>query len=61
VTKDEADKLTSFKNLCNCGGYARSMNGRPENQPHMAWCPQYREYAEWYEAKHSTPTPEGGG
>jgi hypothetical protein len=37
----------SFKNYCTCGGYARTMNGRGEEQPHMRWCPQYEEYAEY--------------
>lgn len=52
MTKDEAQKLTSFKHYCNCGGYAFSMNGRPAKQPHTTWCPQYAEYAEWYAALH---------
>lgn len=38
--------------MCNCGGYAWPLNGRPEKQPHMAWCPQAKEYAEWYQALH---------
>jgi hypothetical protein len=38
----------TFKNYCTCGGYAWSMNGRDPKQPHMAWCPQFKEYAEWY-------------
>jgi len=41
----------SFKNYCTCGGYAWQMNGRPEAQPHMEWCPQRQEYAEWWAAK----------
>jgi hypothetical protein len=39
----------SFDNYCTCGGYAWQMNGRPEAQPHMSWCPQREEYAAWYE------------
>lgn len=38
----------TFVNHCNCGGYAWEMNGRPESQPHMGWCPQRDEYAAWY-------------
>jgi len=53
MTKDEAVALKTFKNYCSCGGYAIHMNGRPESQPHMPWCPQYEEYAEWYRAIHS--------
>ena len=47
--KEEAN-LKSFKNYCTCGGYARDINGRPAEQPHMTWCPQYAEYGEWYRA-----------
>lgn len=43
-------RLWTFKNFCTCGGYASSINGRPISQPHMSWCPQAKEYAEWYEA-----------
>lgn len=53
MTKTEAQALRSFKHYCSCGGFAHQMNGRPANQPHMTWCPQYHEYAEWYEALHS--------
>lgn len=45
---DKDGRLISFGNYCNCGGYAWQMNGRPEAQPHMDWCPQREEYAEWY-------------
>ena len=51
MTHDEALKLRSFKHYCTCGGYAWRMNGRPEEQPHMDWCPQHDEYAEWFQAK----------
>jgi len=37
-----------FKHWCTCGGHAWRMNGRDPKQPHMAWCPQLEEYAEWY-------------
>ncbi len=50
MTHEEAKNLKSFKNYCQCGGFAWEMNGRPESQPHMDWCPQYAEYAEWYKA-----------
>lgn len=54
VICDRTEKPKFFKNHCNCGGYAWTMNGRPESQPHMAWCPQLEEYAEWYATiKHS--------
>jgi len=53
MTKDEAMALRTFKNHCSCGGYANTINGRPDNQPHMTWCPQFAEYAEWCKAMHS--------
>jgi len=40
----------SFANSCTCGGYAHSMNGRNAMQPHISWCPQYMEYAEYVQA-----------
>lgn len=52
----EATKLKFFKNTCSCGGYAHSMNGRPESQPHMNWCPQYDEYGEWWRALNEVVT-----
>lgn len=42
--------MTTFRNPCNCGGYAHTLNGRPAAQPHMTWCPQYAEYAAWFKA-----------
>jgi hypothetical protein len=57
VTYDEAKTLKSFKEYCTCGGHAWQMNGRPEASPHMAWCPQAAEYAEWWKALHSVPPP----
>lgn len=53
MTKIEAENLKTFKHRCNCGGYAWTMNGRPENQPHMSWCPQFHEYRIWYKALNS--------
>lgn len=52
MTREEALKLTSFKNYCNCGGHAWQINGRPQSNPHMSWCPQNEEYLEWYKAIH---------
>jgi len=52
VTHQEAVALRSFKNYCMCGGFAWTMNGRPERQPHMDWCQQMQEYAEWWRALH---------
>ena len=52
MTKDEAKNLKRFKNICNCGGYAYELNGRSEKQPHMERCPQFKEYAEWWEDSH---------
>lgn len=53
MTRAEALALKQFKHLCNCGGYAYSMNGRDRANPHMSWCPQDAEYREWYEAMYS--------
>lgn len=53
MTKQEAEKLKRFEHYCNCGGYAHTMNGRPENNPHMNWCLQKPQYDEWYLALHS--------
>jgi hypothetical protein len=51
--------MARFNNYCTCGGYAWTMNGRPESQPHMAWCPQREEYAKWYAKQRATDL--GGG
>lgn len=40
--------ITTYKNYCNCGGYAASMTGRDERYPHMRWCDQYKEYNDLY-------------
>lgn len=50
MTRQEAKALKSFKNHCNCGGHAWQVNGRPQAQPHMDWCPQRDEYAGWWRA-----------
>ena len=52
MIKQEAENLISFKNYCNCGGFAFQLNGRPESSPRMHWCPQLEEYEEWYTALH---------
>lgn len=39
--------MTTFEHHCTCGGYAWRMNGRDPRQPHMSWCPQAEEYAEY--------------
>jgi hypothetical protein len=54
MTREQAQALKSFKHYCNCGGFAWQMNGRSQEQPHMDWCPQYDEYAEWWAAMHAT-------
>jgi hypothetical protein len=61
MTETEAKNLKSFKEYCTCGGHAWQMNGRPEASPHMAWCPQAAEYAEWWAALHPTPPVERCG
>ena len=47
---EEAKNLKSFKNYCNCGGFAWNMNGRNPLYPHDSWCPQKKEHNEWIEA-----------
>lgn len=60
MTHEEAKNLKSFKNYCNCGGFASGMNGRHKEHPHMSWCPQYAEYEEWYRAMHEEETKNKG-
>ena len=48
----QALKLKRFDHGCTCGGYAHRMNGRPESNPHMDYCPQKPQYDEWYRAIH---------
>ena len=36
----------SFENYCTCGGFARQV---PVSNPHTSWCPQVKEYGEWFE------------
>ena len=55
MTKEEAENLKVFENTCMCGGFAWNLNGRPQEQPHMAWCPQYDEYQELYQALNGAP------
>jgi hypothetical protein len=52
MTREEAQKLVTFKHYCTCGGYAHALNGRDPRRPHMDWCPQLKEYNEWYDAMH---------
>jgi hypothetical protein len=52
MTREEALNLRFFDHHCMCGGYAHTINGRPESQPHMQWCPQYDQYAAWWNALH---------
>lgn len=53
VTKEEAQNLKRFDHYCTCGGYAHSMNGRPESSPHMDYCPQKPQYDARYKALNS--------
>lgn len=50
MTPKEARELRTFKNYCNCGGFAYTMNGRNPQDPHMHWCAQRAEWLEWSEA-----------
>lgn len=52
MTKEEAESLTTFDEICICGGFAWQLNGRPQADPHMHWCPQKPQYDERYEAMH---------
>lgn len=54
MTRQQAEALKSFKHYCTCGGFAWTMNGRPQEQPHMEWCPQRDEYTEWRAALHGS-------
>lgn len=49
MTLEDAKNLKSFKNYCNCGGYAWAVNGRNPARPHLSWCPQIEEYNEWFD------------
>lgn len=49
MTLNEAKNLKSFTNRCTCGGYAWTMNGRNPARPHLYWCPQEKEYNEWFD------------
>lgn len=52
MTREEAVSLKRFDHYCTCGGFAYSLNGRNEAYPHMDWCPQAPQYAEWWRALH---------
>lgn len=36
MTKEEAENLKVFENPCMCGGFAWSLNGRPQEQPQFS-------------------------
>lgn len=61
MTKDEAKRLKRFDHYCTCGGFAWRMNGRPEADPHMAWCPQKQQYDEWWAAMNGANAELCGG
>lgn len=51
----KSNGVYTFKNYCNCGGYASDMNGRNKEHPHMSWCAQYGEWEQYwreYELRH---------
>lgn len=54
MPKNADGTITVFENYCTCGGYAWTMNGRPESDPHMPWCPQKAEYDAWYKKDYPT-------
>jgi len=47
MTYDEARNLKTFKNFCNCGGFARLSERAQSRHPHMSWCTQADEWEEW--------------
>ena len=47
MTYDEARNLKTFKNYCNCGGFARLSERAQSRHPHMSWCAQADEWEEW--------------
>lgn len=58
MTHEEAVSLTSFTHYCTCWGHAWQLNGRPQASPHMDWCPQRPQYAEWWRALNDKPTQD---
>lgn len=52
MTKEEALKLVFFDHYCTCGGFAWPTSGRDPRRPHTDWCPQMKQYNEWYDALH---------
>jgi len=50
MTYEEAVNLKRFDHHCTCGGFAARMNGRDPDDPHMAWCPQQPQHAEYIAA-----------
>ena len=64
MTYEEAVNMKTYRNYCNCGGYA-SMSERTQSKtPHVTWCAQYEEFMAREEALHRgrglsvAPTPE---
>lgn len=50
MTREEAERLKTFDRYCTCGGHAWQINGRPQSNPHMPWCPQKPQYDAWWAA-----------
>lgn len=50
VAAQDWSKLRAFDQYCTCGGSAWRMNGRPQSDPHMSWCPQKPQYDQWFAA-----------
>ena len=60
MTYEEAVNLKSYKNHCDCGGYAHGMTDRSKSiHPHMLWCYQYAEFEERAKALRDGPKPAG--
>ena len=53
MTYDEAKNLKTFKNYCNCGGFAGLSERAKSRHPHMSWCAQADEWEEWKTAMES--------
>lgn len=53
MTYNEAKNLKTFKNYCNCGGFAGLSERAKSRNPHMSWCAQADEWEEWKTAMES--------
>ena len=53
MNEGEAKNLKSFKNYCNCGGFAGLSERAKSRHPHMIWCAQAKEWEEWKTAMES--------